>query len=36
MLVERVRAVAAARNKDWDRMADSEREAFIDNIVHEA
>ena len=33
---ERVRAVAAARNKDWDRMSDSERESFIDNIVHEA
>ena len=28
-------AVAAARNKDWDRMSDAERDAFIDDIVHE-
>ena len=32
---QRVRAVAAARNKDWDRMSDAERDAFIDDIVHE-
>ena len=32
---QRVRAVAAARNQDWDRMSDEERDAFIDDIVHE-
>ncbi len=32
---ERVRAVAAARNRDWDQMSDAERDAFIDDIVHE-
>lgn len=31
---ERVRAVAAARNRDWDQMSDAERAAFIDVIVH--
>jgi hypothetical protein len=31
-----VRAVAAARNQDWDRMSDEERDAFIDDIMHEA
>lgn len=31
----RVRAVAAARNLDWDQMSDAERDAFIDDIVHE-
>ena len=30
-----VRAVAAARNLDWDQMSDAERDAFIDDIVHE-
>jgi hypothetical protein len=30
-----VRATAAARNQDWDRMSDDERLAFIDNILHE-
>jgi hypothetical protein len=28
-----VRAVAAARNLDWDQMSDAERDAFIDDIV---
>jgi hypothetical protein len=32
---ERVPAVAAARNRDWDQMSDAERDAFIDDIVHE-
>jgi hypothetical protein len=30
---ERVRAVAAARNLDWDQMSDAERDAFIEDIV---
>jgi hypothetical protein len=32
---QRVRAVAAARNQDWDQMSDAQRDAFIDDIVHE-
>jgi hypothetical protein len=32
---QRVRAVAAARNQDWDQMSDAQRDAFIDTIVHE-
>ncbi|MFN8466414.1 MAG: hypothetical protein U0X20_12725 [Caldilineaceae bacterium] len=32
---ERVGAVAAARNRDWDQMSDAERDAFINDIVHE-
>jgi hypothetical protein len=29
---QRVRALAAARNQDWDQMSDAERDAFIDDI----
>lgn len=32
----RVRRVAAQRGLDWDAMSEGEREAFIDNIVHES
>lgn len=32
---QRVRDTASARNLDWERMSDSEREAFIDTVVHE-
>jgi len=32
---QRVRSVAAAHNKDWNRMSEAERESFIDEIVHE-
>lgn len=31
----RVRRVAAQRGLDWDTMSEGEREAFIDNAVHE-
>lgn len=30
---ERVRAVAAARNLDWDQMSDAERDAFVADIA---
>jgi hypothetical protein len=32
---ERVRAAAAQRGRDWETMTDDEREAFIDDVVHE-
>ncbi len=32
---DRLRAAAAQRGCDWDRMTDDEREAFINEIVHE-
>lgn len=31
----RVRQVAAQRGLDWDAMSEEEREAFIDDLVHE-
>jgi hypothetical protein len=30
-----VRAAAAQRGRDWDTMSEAEREAFIDDVVHE-
>ena len=32
---ERVRTVAAQRGREWDMMTEDEREAFIDDLVHE-
>lgn len=32
---ERVRRAAAQRGRDWDTMIEEEREAFIDELVHE-
>ena len=32
---ERVRKVAARRGRNWDAMSEDEREAFIDDLVHE-
>jgi len=32
---ERVRMAAAQRGRDWDAMTEDEREAFIDDLVHE-
>jgi hypothetical protein len=32
---EHVRRVARQRGRDWDAMTDDEREAFIDDLVHE-
>ena len=31
----RIRAVAAERGHDWDAMSELEREAFVDDLVHE-
>ena len=33
--VDRVRLVAQERGLNWDAMTETEREEFIDNIVHE-
>lgn len=33
--VDRVRLVAQERGQDWDVMTENEREAFIDEVVHE-
>ena len=33
---DKARQVAAERGKNWDVMSDEEREAFIDELVHEA
>ncbi|MGJ3248258.1 MAG: hypothetical protein ACFE0I_19515 [Elainellaceae cyanobacterium] len=32
---DRVRLVAQERGQDWDVMTEDEREAFIDEVVHE-
>jgi hypothetical protein len=32
---ERVRTAATQRGRDWDTMTEDEREAFIDDVVHE-
>jgi hypothetical protein len=32
---DRARLVAQERGKDWDVMTEDEREAFIDEVVHE-
>ena len=32
---ERARIAAAERGRDWDSMTEDEREAFIDDLVHE-
>ncbi len=31
----RVRRVAAQRGRDWNAMTDEERQAFVDDLVHE-
>jgi len=31
----RVRHLAAQRGRDWDAMSEAEREAFIDDLIHE-
>ena len=33
--IERARLVAKERGQDWDSMTEEEREAFIDEVVHE-
>ncbi len=33
--VDKVRLVAQERSYDWDTMTEQEREAFIDELVHE-
>ena len=30
-----IRRVCAERGRDWDQMSEDEREAFIDDLVHE-
>lgn len=30
-----IRRVCAERGRDWDKMSEDEREAFIDDLVHE-
>jgi hypothetical protein len=32
---QRARAAAKKRGQDWDRMSEVEREAFIDDVLHE-
>ena len=32
---QRARAAAQKRGRDWDRMNEAEREAFIDEVLHE-
>ena len=32
---ERIRTIAAERGRDWDAMTEDEREAFVDDLVHE-
>lgn len=32
---ERAKSAANARGQDWERMTESEREEFIDSILHE-
>lgn len=32
---EQLRRLSAQRELDWDRMSDDEREAFVDNMIHE-
>ena len=31
----RIRSVAAERGRNWDTMTEDEREAFVDDLVHE-
>jgi hypothetical protein len=33
---EGARAAARARGRDWDAMSEAEREAFLDEVLHEA
>jgi len=33
--VERVRRAAGQRGREWDAMTEDEREAFLDDVVHE-
>ena len=32
---ERIRIVATQRGRNWDTMTEDEREAFVDDLVHE-
>ncbi len=32
---EHIRIVASKRGRNWDTMSDEEREAFVDDLVHE-
>lgn len=32
---EQLRRLAASRSKNWDGMPDAEREAFLDEVLHE-
>jgi hypothetical protein len=32
---EQLRRVSAERGLDWDKMSEEEREAFVDDLVHE-
>ncbi len=33
--VEKARAVARTRGRDWDAMSEDERERFVDDVLHE-
>ena len=35
MAEERLRQIAASRGFDWDAMTEDDREAFIDDLMHE-
>ena len=32
---QRARAAAKKRGRDWERMSEAEREAFVDDVLHE-
>jgi hypothetical protein len=32
---EQLRRVSTERGLDWDKMSDAEREAFVDDLIHE-
>ena len=32
---QRIRIVAAQRGRDWDTLSEEDREAFVDELVHE-
>lgn len=32
---DKARQAASARGRDWDAMTENEREAFVDDVVHE-
>lgn len=35
MAEERMRALCAARGRDWDALSEAERENFVDDLMHE-